>query len=124
MCTGEKVVNLLMGLYYFYHNSPLTRSYLRNCFKALGKNVVTPSRVSGTPWVGHVQKALTILFKGYEALVLHLQQLVDGTKVSVTAKSKARCFLKLLNKRDRFAALLHVVVSALTVMSQVFQRKD
>ena len=58
--------------------------------------------------------------------MLHLQQLVQCTKVSATAKSKAKCFLKLLNKRDimQFAALLHDVVSALSVMSQVFQRKE
>lgn len=58
--------------------------------------------------------------------MLHLQQLLDGSKVSATAKCKAKCFLKLLTKRDimQFAALLHDVVSALSVMSQVFQRKD
>lgn len=123
---GEKVVTLLMGLYYFYHNSPLNRSNLRNSFKALGKKVVTPSRVGGTRWVGHVQRALTNLFRGYEALVQHLQQLVGGTKVSAVAKSKAKCFLKLLTTKDvmQFAALLHDVVSALSVMSQVFQRRD
>lgn len=114
-----------MGLYYFYHDSPLNCSNLKNSFKALGKNVVTLTQVGGTRWVGHVLTALSNLFRGYEALVQHLQQLVDGTKVSANAKSKVKCFLKLLTKKDvmQFAALIHVV-SALTVMSQVFQRKN
>lgn len=74
--------------------------------------------------MGHVLTALSNLFRGYEALVQHLQQLVDGTKVSANAKSKVKCFLKLLTKDVmQFAALIHVV-SALTVMSQVFQRKN
>lgn len=61
-----------------------------------------------------------------EALLLHLQQLVNSLKVFATAKCKVQCFLKFLTKRDimQFAALLHDVVSALSVMSQVFQRKD
>ena len=115
---GEKVVMLQMGLYYFYHNSPLNCNNLQNSFQALGKKVVIPSRVCGTQWVGHVQRALTNLFRGYKALLLHLQQLVDGSKVSATAKSKAKCFLKLLTKRDimQFASLLHDVVSALSVL--------
>ena len=45
---GDKVLTLLMGLYYFYHNSPLNRSNLKNSFKPLGKKVVTPTRVGGT----------------------------------------------------------------------------
>ena len=35
--------------------------------------------------VGHVLRVLTNFFRGYEALLLHLQQLVDGSKVSPTA---------------------------------------
>ena len=60
-----------------------------------------------------------------EALLLHFQQLVNSLKVLATAKCKVQCFLKFLTKRDimQFAALLHDVVSALSVMSQVFQRK-
>ena len=58
--------------------------------------------------------------------LLHLQQLVDGSKVSPTAKCKAKRFPKFLTKRDimQFSALLHDVVSALRVISQIFQRKD
>ena len=58
--------------------------------------------------------------------MLHFQQLVNSLKVFATAKCKVQCFLKFLTKRDimQFAALLHDVVSALSVMSQVFQRKD
>ena len=123
---GDKVVTLLMGLYYFYHNSPLNRSNLKNSFKALGKKAVTPTRVGGTRWVGHVLRALTNLFKGYEAVVQHLQQLGEDPKASSVAKSKAKCFLKLLTKKDvmQFASFLHDVVSALSIMSKVFQRKD
>ena len=123
---GDKVLTLLMGLYYFYHNSPLNRSNLKNSFKALGKKVVTPTRVGGTRWVGHVLQALTNLFQGYEAIVQHLQQLGKDQQASSVAKSKAKCFLKLLTRKDvmQFTSLLHDVVSALSFMSKVFHRKD
>lgn len=76
--------------------------------------------------MAHVQRAFTNLFRGYEALLLHLQQLVNSLKVFATVKCKVQCFHKFLTKRDimQFAVLLHDVVSALSVMSLVFQRKD
>ena len=144
---GEKVVTLLIGLYYFYHNSPLNCSNLRSSFKALTISITTAHltaiicEVALRSWARKssyhlglmgrggwpiVQRALTNLLRGYEALLLHLQQLVNSLKVFATAKCKVQCFLKFLTKRDimQFAALLHDVVSALSVMSQVFQRKD
>ena len=67
---------------------------------------MTLMRVGGTRWVGHVLRALTNLFKGYEAIVQHSQQLEDP-KASSVAKSKAKHFLKLLTTKDvlQFASL-------------------
>lgn len=108
---GKKVVTLLMGLTTSIKTAHLTAVI---CKSRLGRQV------------GHVVRVLTNFFRGYEALLLHLQQLVDGSKVSPTAKCKAKCFPKFLTKRDimQFSALLHDVVSALRVISQIFQRKD
>ena len=61
---GEKVVTLLIGLYYFYHNSPLNCSNLRSSFKVLGKKVVIPSWVDGTRWVAHCSESPYKSFEG------------------------------------------------------------
>ena len=82
-------------------------------------------QVGGTCWVDHILQALTNVFKGYEAIVQHLQQLGENPKASSIAKSKAECFLKLLIRKDvmQFLSLLHDVVSALSIIFKVFQKE-
>ena len=65
---------LLITLYYFYHNSPLDRSNLVTSFKALGQTPVMPSRAGGTRWVGHQLKAVEATIRGYPVIVNHLSQ--------------------------------------------------
>ena len=72
----KTVVTLLMGLYYFYRNSPLNRSMLKRSFDALGKKVYLPTRVGGTRWVGHLLRALSNFQNGYPAILQHLQQVI------------------------------------------------
>ena len=66
--------NLLINLYYFYHNSPLNRSNLKASFSAVGKTCLIPSRVGGTRWLPHTLRALNNLWNGYSGLILHLNQ--------------------------------------------------
>lgn len=44
---------ILITLYYLYHNSPLNRSNLVTSFTALGQTSLMPSRAVGTRWVGY-----------------------------------------------------------------------
>lgn len=70
----DKIELLLLNLYYFYRNSNITRSGLRESSKALGRSVVYPTRVGGTRWVGHIRLAISNLIKAYDIFVLHLGQ--------------------------------------------------
>ena len=70
----KTVATLLMGLHYFYRNSPLNRSILTRSFSALGSKVYLPTRVGGTRWIGHLLRALTNFQNGYPATLQHLQQ--------------------------------------------------
>ena len=71
----EKVVaTLLMGLYYFYHNSTVNRSMLKRCSNTLQKKVRISTRVGGTRWVGHLHRALESVISSYPIIILHLQQ--------------------------------------------------
>ena len=73
--TNRQKINfvLLMGLYYFYHNSPLNISNMKNS-KILGIKPKMPTRVGGTRWIGHILLALTNFFHSYKAIVQHLEQ--------------------------------------------------
>lgn len=50
----DSCIVLLMGLYYFYHNSPKQRQNLKRSFQSLNQSSVMPTRVGGTRWVGHI----------------------------------------------------------------------
>ena len=69
---ASKLDSLLLSLYLFYSNSNLNRANLRNSFKANGENPLVPTRVGGTRWIPHTDKALDHLIRGY---ISHLEQL-------------------------------------------------
>ena len=54
----KKLDSFLLGIYCFYHNSPLNRANLKQSYQSLDKAPLMPTRVGGTRWVGHVLKAL------------------------------------------------------------------
>jgi hypothetical protein len=70
----NKVELFLTNLYYFYRNSNVSRSGLKESSKAFGKKMVYPTRVSGTRWVGHLKIAIENFLKGYDMFVTHLGQ--------------------------------------------------
>jgi hypothetical protein len=73
-CHKRLIEELLLGLYLFYHHSSLNRANLRNSFKTLGMPCLVPTRVGGTRWVSHIQRALDHFLRGYKAIVQHLHQ--------------------------------------------------
>jgi hypothetical protein len=72
----DKVVRvLLMGLYYFYHNSPLNRSMLRRALEMQPEGrILMPTRVGGTRWIPHTVRAITNLLATLVAVKQHLEQ--------------------------------------------------
>lgn len=67
-----KMEQLLLNLYLFHHKSPLNRSMLKHSFEAAGTSELIPSRVGGTRWIPHVQRAIDHVVQGYGPLVQHL----------------------------------------------------
>ncbi|XP_062585604.1 zinc finger protein 862-like [Saccostrea cucullata] len=68
-----KLTTLLLGLFYFYKNSPKQRKNLRKCMEVINISGTLPHRVSGSRWMPHMKKALQTLFKTYPAFISHLQ---------------------------------------------------
>ena len=122
---GEKIMTLLSGLYYFYRNSALNRTNLKNAYRFLGIKTLLPTRANGTRWVGHVKRALDHFLLGYKAFRLHLEQLVDS-KEKGDSKAKAQGFLKLIKSQDiiSFAHSLQDVLFVLQKVSLKFQQEN
>ena len=76
----DKSINILaMGLYYFYHNSSLNRAMLTRSYKAFRCDddiveLLLPTRVGGTRWIGHTYRAITNLTSSYKFICAHLGQ--------------------------------------------------
>ena len=68
----RKVEKLLLDIYLFYHQSTLNRGLLRRTAEALGERKFIPTRVGGTRWISHTERALDNLFSGYRAIIQHL----------------------------------------------------
>ena len=70
----KKVDLMMLNLYLFYRNSSLNRSNLEATFRALDRRPLMPTRVSGTRWLPHTERAAKNLIEGYETIVIHLKQ--------------------------------------------------
>ncbi|KAG1650889.1 E3 SUMO-protein ligase KIAA1586 [Nymphon striatum] len=75
----DSCIVLLMGVYYFYRNSPKQRENLRNAFSSLKMKNIMPTRVGGTRWVGHVLLAVDCFLKGYKAIRTQMEDCVTQT---------------------------------------------
>lgn len=121
----KKVDILLMGLYYFYHNSPLNRENLKASYKILGMKVLLPTRVGGTRWVGHLQLALDHFLRGYAAIMQHLEQIQspDAEGVKGEQQAKARNFFNTMRSLSviYYAHFLYDVLVHLQALSAKLQ---
>ena len=86
----KKVDSFLLGIYYFYHNSPLNHANLKQSYESLQKPPLMPTRVGGTRWVAHVLKALDHFLRGYPAIVQHLEQIQSPDSVGVRGEQRAK----------------------------------
>ena len=68
--------SVLTTLFTLYHRSPLMRAGLEETFACLTPPAtpIMPSRVGGTRFVGHTERAIQKLWQGYKAYILHLTQ--------------------------------------------------
>ena len=70
----KRLDEFLVGIYYFFHNSPLNRGNLRESGKVLQMNVWMPTRIGGTRWLAHMLRALTSVLSGYPVLLEYFGQ--------------------------------------------------
>ena len=80
----DSCIVLLMGLYYFYRNSPKQRQSLKQSFLSLKQSSLMPACVGGTRWVGHMVLAIENFVKGYPAICAQLE-------ICITQKVRKHC---------------------------------
>ena len=103
----DRVVTLLVGLYYFYHKSSKQRKGLRKTCLMLDMATRVPPRVGGTRWMAHMKRALEYVLEAFPALVTHLCNESHNN-------AKAEGLVKLLLRYDIFAFALFLRVCSWT----------
>ncbi|XP_014680148.1 PREDICTED: zinc finger protein 862-like [Priapulus caudatus] len=112
------VNSLLLNLYLFYKNSSKNRSSLKEAADAVGVPQLFPTRVGGTRWLPHLQRALENFLRGYHAITTQLHQLQAQPGVTTDARAKAKGYLKQLQRKD-VVLFAHFMLDVVTVLSKV-----
>lgn len=68
----EKMMMLLLGLYYLYRKSPKLKMGLKRSFEACQMKMLLPTHVGGTRWLPHLALAIRNFTRGYKAVRSHL----------------------------------------------------
>ena len=72
----DSCIVLLMGLYYFYHNSHKQQQNLKQSFQSVNQSSVMLTCVGGTRWVGHMMLAVENFLKAYQAIRVQLEDFI------------------------------------------------
>lgn len=130
MLKGNKMASLVMDVlhlvYKTYHYSPKSRRELNTIGEQLGINVKNPTRVHGTRWSPHTERALKIMMlppkdKGlndpgqYSVIFQHMEHLIS-TSTNADIKGRATNVVKHM-KSFVFVAFCHFLLDILKVIS-------
>ncbi|XP_053393195.1 E3 SUMO-protein ligase KIAA1586-like [Mercenaria mercenaria] len=69
----DKTLTLLIGLYYLYRRSPKMKKQLKNAFTTMEIKQVLPTRIGGTRWLPHMERAINAFLGGYRAIRAQLE---------------------------------------------------
>ncbi|XP_023933505.1 zinc finger protein 862-like [Lingula anatina] len=120
--TYEKAISLLMGVYYFYKNSPKMRQCLRKICNITGTACLIPARVGGTRWIGHLWRAVDVFLKMMCPIFEQMSDVVNQ-KSGKESKNKARGFLRWMTTSSviGYLCLLKDVLKPLHILSNKLQ---
>ncbi|KAJ8298310.1 hypothetical protein KUTeg_024841 [Tegillarca granosa] len=123
---GSKVVDALHLIYKTYHYSPKSKRELQLLAKELGVRIKTPTRVKGTRWSPHTEKALQILIlphkgkssadEGQYSIVFNHMEHLAATSTNADVKGRATHLVRLM-KTFNFIAFCHILLDVLKVVS-------
>ena len=68
----DRVLTLLIGIYYFYHKGSSQTKQMKRSFKVMGAQQVLPTRVGGTRWLSHMYRAIDRVLQAYKLIATQL----------------------------------------------------
>jgi hypothetical protein len=105
----DKLMTLLVGLYYFYKKSFKNKKGLTAAISALGIKGLQPPKVTGTRWLAHLSRGIQALLRTFTAFEAHLSTLSHDN-------SKAEGLLKIMLQKDLMCFVLFLKVCVLSCL--------
>lgn len=124
----DEVKDVLKKIYKHYHYSPKALREVRGIAEAMDGRLLKPSKVEGTRWTPHMERALKILTTSYPAIQAHFEHVSQAGPGQATAEVKGRAvFLTRKLKDMRLLRFMHFMLDLLKVVSSLslsLQRDD
>ena len=122
----KDIKDTLQGIYKHYHYLSKALRELREVADALEVSVLKPVNVMGTRWVSHLSRALTVLLKNMQHIVLHLQHTVEARSSSSEIQGRVKLVSRQLQslKTVMFMHFILDVLEETSIVSQVFQKES
>ena len=102
----DRVMTLLIGIYYYYTKQYKNKSGLKNAIKCLEIKGVMPTKVTGTRWMAHLSRGIDAFLRTFRAYEAHLA-------TQSHEKAKAEGLLKIMLNKDVLCFILFLKVSAI-----------
>lgn len=99
----DKLMTLMIGLYYFYRKSHKQQMGLKDAMEMLKLQGTFPPKVTGTRWISYVMGGIQSLRRTYRAYEAHLS-------TSSHSNAKAEGLFKLLTNKELVAFMLFLQV--------------
>ena len=119
---------MLKKLHKRYHYSPKALRELREIADALDEKIIKPTRLQGTRWIPHMNKATKTLARIFPVLVAHFEHVGEAGPGQATAEVRGRGRFLTTKLRDfrvlRFMFFFRDVLDILSRFSLRLQQKS
>ncbi len=117
------VLDLLKKIHKHYHYSPKALRELKAVAEVMEEKIIKPTRLQGTRWMPHVQKASKALIQGFRPIVAHFQHVSQARPGEATAEVRGRAtFISNKLKDFRVLKFLFFIQDLLDVVARLSLR--
>ncbi|XP_060604894.1 uncharacterized protein LOC132757589 [Ruditapes philippinarum] len=115
----EKLMTLLIGVYYFYTKQYKNKKGLMSAFEVIKVKPHMPPKVTGTRWLPHMKQGIAVLLRNFNAYNTHMS---DASHTNAKAEGLVKI---MLDKHVlTFALFMQKLLEPLCNLQEKLQRQD
>ena len=115
----------MSNLYSLFKRSPKKWGEFQQLANALEEDVLKPTRVTGTRWIGHRYRAIKVLTRNWRALCIVFENWSTGLQPGISSTDAARMkgYLKVMNSHEfkLYFSAYQDLLEELSQLSDAFQ---